>query len=64
LDLDKIRSRMGVIVSLTVGLVIWIVLWALGSAKPFDAFLIPCFLVVMAATAQIAKPYIEKLIKP
>jgi uncharacterized membrane protein YoaK (UPF0700 family) len=55
---------MGVLVSLTVGLILWIVLWALGGAKPFDAFLIPCFLVVMAAAAQIAKPYIEKLIKP
>ena len=55
---------MGVLVSLTVGLVIWLVLWALAGVKPFDAFLIPCFLVVMAASAQIAKPYIEKLIKP
>jgi hypothetical protein len=55
---------MGVLVSLTVGLVIWLVLWALAGAKPFDAFLIPLFLVVMAAAAQIAKPYIEKLLKP
>jgi hypothetical protein len=55
---------MGVIVSLTVGLMIWIVLWALGSAKPFDAFLIPCFLVVIAATVRIAQPYIEKLLRP
>ena len=31
---------MGVLVSLTVGLVIWIGLWAFGT-KPFDAFLIP-----------------------
>ena len=55
---------MGVLVSLTVGLVLWIVLWALGGAKPFDAFLPAVFLVVIAAAAQIAKPYIEKLIKP
>jgi hypothetical protein len=55
---------MGVIVSLTVGLVIWIVLWAIGDVKPFDAFLIPCFLVVVAATVRIAQPYLEKLIKP
>jgi hypothetical protein len=54
---------MGVLVALTVGLVAWILLWALG-AKPFDAFLIPAFLVVVAATMQIAKPYIEKLLKP
>ena len=55
---------MGVLVSLTVGLVIWIVLWALAGVKAFDAFLIPCFLVVMAATMRIAQPYLEKLIKP
>jgi hypothetical protein len=54
---------MGVLVSLTAGLVIWILLWAFGT-KPFDAFLIPVFLVVIAATVRIAQPYIEKLIKP
>jgi len=55
---------MGVLVSLTVGLVIWVVLWALGGAKPFDAFLIPVFLVVTAAAVHIAKPYVERLLKP
>jgi hypothetical protein len=54
---------MGVFVALTDGLVAWIVLWALGT-KPFDAFLIPVFLVVIAATMRIAQPYIEKLLKP
>jgi hypothetical protein len=54
---------MQVFVALTVGLVIWIVLWAAG-AKPFDAFLIPAFLVVMAATMRIAQPYLNKLLKP
>jgi hypothetical protein len=54
---------MSVFVSLTVGLVIWIVLWATGT-KPFDAFLIPAFLVIAAATARIAQPYVEKLLKP
>jgi hypothetical protein len=54
---------MGVLVALAVGLISWIVLWAFG-AKPFDAFLIPIFLVVVAATMRIAQPYIEKLIKP
>jgi hypothetical protein len=59
----RIRARMQVFVALTVGLVIWIVLWAAG-AKPFDAFLIPAFLVVMAATMRIAQPYLNKLLKP
>ena len=54
---------MGVLVSFTVGLVIWIGLWAFGT-KPFDAFLIPAFLVVMAATTRIAQPYVERLLKP
>jgi hypothetical protein len=54
---------MGVLVALAVGLVTWIVLWAFGT-KPFDAFLIPIFLVVIAATMRLAMPYVEKLIKP
>lgn len=54
---------MGVFVSLTVGLVIWIALWATG-VKAFDAFLIPAFLVIVAATVRIAQPYVEKLLKP
>ena len=54
---------MGVLVALTVGLVAWIALWATGT-KAFDAFLIPVFLVVIAATVRIAQPYVEKLLKP
>ena len=54
---------MGVLVSFTVGLVIWIALWAFG-VKPFDAFLIPLFLAVIAATVHIASPHVEKLLKP
>lgn len=54
---------MGVFVSLTVGLVAWIILWATGT-KAFDAFLIPAFLVVIAATMRIVQPYVEKLLKP
>jgi fucose permease len=55
---------MQVLVALTVGLVAWIFLWAGLNVKPFDAFLIPLFLVVIAATMQIAQPYITKLLKP
>ena len=54
---------MPVLVSLTVGLVIWIVLWAFG-AKAFDSFLITILLVISAATMQMVKPYLEKLLKP
>jgi hypothetical protein len=54
---------MPVLISLTVGLVIWIVLWAFG-VKAFDSFLITILLVVSAATMQIMKPYVDKLLKP
>ena len=54
---------MSVLVALTVGLVIWISMWALG-AKSFDAFLITAVLVLGAATMRIIQPYINKLLKP
>jgi hypothetical protein len=47
-----------VLVALTVGLVWWIVAWALG-VKAFDAFLLTAFLVVGAAAFQMAKPFID-----
>ena len=42
---------MGVLVTATTGLVIWIVLWSLG-AKGFDAFMITTALVLLAATIR------------
>ncbi len=44
-----------VFVTFSVGLVIWIVGWALGI-KPFDAFLFTSFITLVAAGIQIAKP--------
>lgn len=55
---------MQVLVALTVGLVVWISLWAVAGAKAFDAFLVPLFLVVIAMTMRIAQPYLDKLLKP
>ena len=54
---------MQVLVALTVGLVVWIVLWALG-VKSFDAFLITILLVVSAAAARIAEPFIRDRLRP
>jgi hypothetical protein len=54
---------MEVLVSLAVGLVAWITLWAFG-AKAFDSFLITIALVLGAATMRIIQPYINKLLKP
>jgi len=48
---------MGLFLTTCAGLVIWIVLWALG-AKSFDAFLITLLLVIVAATARIVTPYL------
>ena len=52
---------MGVLVALTVGLVFWVVVWALG-AKSFDAFLVTALLTVAAATARIAAPFVNQLL--
>jgi hypothetical protein len=46
---------MGVILTLTAGLSVWIVLWALG-AKSFDAFLITIVMMIVAAAAHIIWP--------
>ena len=54
---------MSVVVALTVGLVVWIVLWANG-AKAFDAFLIPLFLVIGAATFRMVMPYVRERLLP
>jgi hypothetical protein len=43
---------MGLVVATTVGLVAWIILWAIG-AKAFDAFLVTGTVVLLAATAHI-----------
>ena len=46
---------MGLLLTLIAGLVLWIVLWALGT-KGFDAFLLTVVMVVVAAAAHIVWP--------
>jgi hypothetical protein len=48
---------MGLILTLIAGLVIWLVLWALG-AKGFDAFMITVVMVVVAAAVHLIVPYL------
>ena len=48
---------MGFILSATAGLIVWIVLWALG-AKGFDAFLITALIVLVAAGTRIVMPFL------
>jgi hypothetical protein len=48
---------MGVIVATTVGLVVWIVLWATG-VKAFDAVMLAAAIVLIVATVRIALRYV------
>jgi hypothetical protein len=54
---------MGTVLTLAVGLMIWIVLWANG-AKAFDAFLIPVFLTLGAVTLRLVMPFVRERLLP
>ena len=48
---------MGLILTVTAGLVIWIVLWALGT-KGFDAFMITAAVILVGASLRILSGYL------
>lgn len=48
---------MGFVFTVTVGLIIWIVLWALGS-KSIDAFMITTVVILLGATARMLVPFL------
>ena len=48
---------MGVILATTFGLILWLVLWALG-VKAFDAFLLTMLIALVAATVRMIAPYL------
>ena len=48
---------MGLILTVTAGLIAWIVLWALG-AKGSDAFLLTTAVIIVGATLRIVKGYL------
>lgn len=48
---------MGVVLATTVGLIIWLVLWAIG-AKAFDAFMITVLIALVAVTLRMLAPYL------
>jgi hypothetical protein len=48
---------MGLILTLTTGLVVWIVLWALG-AKGFDAFMLAAAIILVGACVKILSGYL------
>ena len=47
---------MGVLLTLTAGLVLWIVLWALG-VKGFDGFMVTVAMVIGAVALRIFSPF-------
>jgi hypothetical protein len=48
---------MGLVLTATAGLIIWVVLWALG-AKGFDAFMLATAIIVVGATLKIVAGYL------
>jgi hypothetical protein len=48
-----------VLVTITVGLVVWITAWSFGI-KAFDAFLFTAIAGFLAAAVQIALPYVRQ----
>ncbi|MGH2898702.1 MAG: hypothetical protein ACRDMZ_08505 [Solirubrobacteraceae bacterium] len=48
---------MGLVVATTVGLIAWIVLWAIGW-KSIDAFMITAVIITLGASAKIVAPYL------
>jgi hypothetical protein len=48
---------MGLLLTLIAGLVVWIVLWAIG-VKGFDSFMITILMVLIAAGAHIIAPFL------
>ncbi|MGH2839235.1 MAG: hypothetical protein ACRDKY_00240 [Solirubrobacteraceae bacterium] len=48
---------MGLVLLTTFGLVVWIVLWAMG-AKAIDAFMITTLVIVLGAAGRMLAPYL------
>ena len=52
---------MGLFLTTCAGLVIWIILWALG-VKSFDAFMVMGFIVVLAAGWYVVRPHVQSFL--
>lgn len=48
---------MGLVLTLTAGLIVWVVLWSLG-AKGFDAFMLATLIVLVGACMKILAGYL------
>jgi hypothetical protein len=54
---------MQIFVATIVGLVIWIVLWAL-DVKALDGFLITLAIILSATVSWMAGPWVRRMLKP
>jgi len=52
-----------VLVAFTVGMVWFIIAWSLG-VKAFDAFMLTMLITLVAATAKIMAPTIQRFLRP
>lgn len=52
---------MTVLVTFTIGLILWITAWSFGI-KAFDASMVTVLMVVSAAAYTIAKPFIDQML--
>lgn len=48
---------MGLVLAVTTGLIIWIVLWALG-AKGWDSFMLAAVIVLLGASVKLVAGYL------
>jgi hypothetical protein len=48
---------MGLVLTATAGLVVWIVLWSLGT-KGFDAFMLAAAIILVGATLRMLSRYL------
>ncbi len=48
---------MGLVLTITAGLIVWIVLWALG-AKAFDSFMLAALIILIGAGVKILAGYL------
>jgi hypothetical protein len=53
----RIAHVKGLVLTVTAGLIIWIVLWALG-AKGFDSFMLATLIIVVGASLKIIAGYL------
>jgi uncharacterized membrane protein len=51
-----------VLITFTIGLVWWLVAWALLGIKAFDAFLLTIALTVGAAAYTMVKPFVDRML--